>query len=83
VTTYVPFEWVDDDPATGTVGTIYDAERMNHIEQGIASVEAMPGPQGEPGTLRFHGTGPPTLVIGARPGDEYLDTTTGDLYRLE
>lgn len=29
------------------------------------------------------GEGPPTLVIGAVVGDEYLDTVTGTLYKQE
>lgn len=29
------------------------------------------------------GEGPPHLVMGARIGDEYLDTLTGTLYRLD
>lgn len=41
-----------------------------------------PGPKGEPGVFRFHGTGPPGVLIGSRPGDEYLDGSTGDLYYL-
>jgi len=45
-----------------------------------------PGPQGVPGTgrgtKRWHGHGPPDVVIGAQAGDEYLDLNTGDLYTL-
>lgn len=33
---YEPHEWVDDD-GSGEVGTLVSAERMNHIEQGIAN----------------------------------------------
>lgn len=32
---------------------------------------------------RWHGEGPPGVLIGARPADEYLDTLTGDLYILK
>ena len=42
-----------------------------------------PGPPGAQGTRRYTGVGPPTVVIGARPHDEYLDTSTGDLYTLQ
>lgn len=47
-----------------------------------------PGPPGPPGdgdgrgAKRFYGDGPPTVVIGAQAGDEYLDLLTGDLYIL-
>lgn len=44
------------------------------------------GPPGIPGddlrVERFYGEGPPGLVVGASPGDEYVDTLTGDLYVL-
>ncbi len=45
------------------------------------------GDKGEPGssfgtTKRYYGEGPPTLIIGASPGDEYVDATTGTLYVL-
>lgn len=32
---------------------------------------------------RHYGQGPPGTIIGSSPGDEYLDTLTGNLYRLE
>ncbi len=45
-----------------------------------------PGPQGERGAdgqIRFTGMGPPpTAIVGARPGDTYMDLTTGDVYKL-
>jgi hypothetical protein len=45
-----------------------------------------PGPSGPPGPAgqpRWEGTGPPGVIVGASPGDLYLDRTTGDLYRLD
>ena len=42
----------------------------------------VPGPAGEPGTQIFTGTGAPDIVSGALTGDLYLNTSTGDLYRL-
>ena len=45
------------------------------------------GPQGLPGVDRtekcWYGEGPPTLIIGASPGDEYVDSITGTLYVLQ
>jgi hypothetical protein len=43
------------------------------------------GPQGRPGTTerRLYGEGPPGTIIGATPGQEYVDILTGDLYVLE
>lgn len=31
----------------------------------------------------YSGTGPPNDSVGANPGEYYLDTTTGNLYKLE
>jgi len=48
-----------------------------------------PGPIGPPGPASsgpalFTGPGaPPDFVPGARPGDGWLDTLTGDTYRLD
>ena len=47
------------------------------------------GPQGIPGSSsvvggnRYYGEGPPGVVLGASPGDEYVNSLNGDLYRLE
>lgn len=42
------------------------------------------GPQGRPGEIVdwFTGHGPPGLIIGAGPGDMYIDEDTGTLYQL-
>lgn len=32
---------------------------------------------------RWYGQGPPGTIIGSAPGDEYVDSLTGDLYTLE
>lgn len=42
---YTPQEWRDGDPETPL-----SAERLNHIERGIADVETTPGPPGADGT---------------------------------
>ena len=34
------------------------------------------------GQPRFTGNGPPGTIIGAEPGDEYLDNDSGTIYRL-
>lgn len=43
--------------------------------------------QGPPGQTvmvgrRWFGVGPPTVVVGSSPGDEYVDVNNGDLYQL-
>lgn len=45
------------------------------------------GPQGVPGdggsgAAWFTGVGPPGTIMGASPGDYYIDTSTGTIYRL-
>lgn len=44
------------------------------------------GEKGDPGMdrteKRWYGEGPPTLIIGSSPGDEYVDALTGTLYVL-
>lgn len=44
------------------------------------------GDKGDPGRdrtdKRWYGEGPPGLIIGASPGDEYVDALTGTLYVL-
>jgi hypothetical protein len=43
-----------------------------------------PGPPGTPGSRWYDGPGPPPDPYpGARAGDYYLDTVTGDVYLLE
>lgn len=65
--------------------------------QGEAGPAGPAGPQGDVGPrglvgetgpagkslYRFYGEGPPGTVLGASPGDEYVDTLTGDLYVLQ
>lgn len=47
-----------------------------------------PGPPGEPGPasagpVMWTGVGaPPDFVEGSKPGDTWLDTSTGDIYEL-
>jgi hypothetical protein len=40
------------------------------------------GPPGAQGTLWWTGTGPPGTLPGSKTGDMYLDTATGDIYRI-
>lgn len=46
------------------------------------------GPVGPPGPAFsgkaiWYGDGPPDVIVGAKPGDSYIDLTTGDVYELE
>lgn len=49
---YEPQEWADGEDG----GTPITAERLNHIEQGIADVETTPGPPGDKGDKGDDGT---------------------------
>lgn len=42
---YTPFVWQDGEEG----GTPITAERLNHIEDGIANIELTPGPEGPKG----------------------------------
>ena len=48
---YTPQEWRNDDPSTPL-----SADRLNHIEQGIAGIELLEGPPGEKGDKGDPGT---------------------------
>lgn len=75
-----------------TVSVLRDAgPKLVTVTRGPAAVVVVRSPmQGPPGPVglgpsgqpRFTGEGPPGVVIGANPGDEYLDNLTGTLYRL-
>ena len=69
-------------------------ERVERGPQGPPGVDGSPGgatgptgatgPAGKDGQIRFTGHGaPPTVIVGASPGDTYLDLDTGDIYKLE
>ncbi|MFH5231874.1 hypothetical protein [Antrihabitans spumae] len=60
---------------------------------GIDGDPGPPGPQGPigpagpagpafDGTAWWSGEGAPTTVVGSKPGDYYIDTLTGTVYRL-
>ncbi len=51
--------------------------------QGLQGIPGNAGPPGESsGIKRWYGNGPPDVVVGAAPNDEYVDLDTGDLYIL-
>lgn len=50
---------------------------------GPPGVDGRDGINGQSAGRRWYGEGPPGLVVGAAPGDEYLDILTGDLYNLQ
>ena len=74
-------------PPTGALGDAYliagelyvwDAAWVN-----AGPIQGPPGPPGHPGQIRYTGLGPPpAVIVGAEPGDTYLDLDTGDIYKL-
>lgn len=49
---------------------------------GPAGLTGPQGVSGISGGQRFFGDGPPGVVVGAQPGDEYVDRLTGNIYQL-
>ena len=58
---YEPYNWENGEAG----GTPITAERLNHIERGIAEIELTPGPQGEEGPQGIQG------IQGPRQGTMY------------
>ena len=63
-------------------------------EQIATPVPGPPGPRGEQGAQGeagptfsgkafWYGSGPPSVVIGSKPGDIYVDVDTGSTYELK
>ena len=50
--------------------------------QGMQGIQGAAGPQGNRGNGWFTGTGAPSTVPGAMPGDLYLDQSNGNVYVL-
>lgn len=53
----------------------------------VVTIAGPRGPRGEPGpaftgTAWWYGEGEPGTIIGSKPGDMYVDTLTGIVYRL-
>lgn len=51
------------------------------VEQGPKGPVGPPGPSFD-GTAWWYGIGAPGTVLGSKPGDYYVDTDTGVVYRL-
>ena len=56
---------------------------IDSITVPVPGPEGPPGPAGEDGTKWFDGEGPPLgPIVGAAPGDYYLDTLSGNVWVL-
>ena len=75
-----------DLPPTAAVGDAYLIGTDVWLFSGATWVNAgnIRGPAGKDGQIRFTGNGaPPTVIVGAAPGDTYMDLLNGDIYKLE
>jgi hypothetical protein len=71
--------WMTNDDGRVYVwsGTAWPASGSAPVLQGPA------GADGAPGQIRFTGHGaPPGVIVGANPGDTYLDLDSGDVFKL-
>lgn len=78
------------DVVVGDLTPYINVEVAQPSPWGVVTVE---GPQGPPGPVGpagpsysgvgwFFGEGPPTTVIGSKPGDYYMDLSDGTIYKL-
>ena len=58
------------------------APSQRAVADALEDVVGVPGPPGKDGQIRFTGHGPPGTIVGAEPGDTYMDLSTGDIYKL-
>lgn len=65
------------DPLTDDV-----APSQRAVAEALDGVVGQPGPPGKDGQIRFTGNGPPGTIVGAEPGDTYMDIISGDIYKL-
>jgi hypothetical protein len=71
---------------TGSDGTIVEV-RSPQINPPTGVLIPVPGPPGRDGgafsgAAWLFGEGPPTTIIGSKPGDYYTDLDDGTIYRL-
>lgn len=77
-----------DLPLTSAAGDAYLIAGDLWVFGGVTWTNAGPvqGPQGErgkDGQIRYTGHGaPPAVIVGAEPGDTYLDLDTGNIFKL-
>lgn len=57
------------------------------VQPSPVSAVVVPGPQGPPGPAYegvawWYGVGEPTGIVGAKPGDYYVDSASGNIFIL-
>lgn len=76
----VAVSYVDPSP-------LVSVEVLQPASVGVVTVLGPQGPPGEPGPAYespawWFDDGPPNSIVGAKPGDLYMDVSTGTIYRL-
>lgn len=66
---------------------LFNPDGTLYLPEGGIGPPGPVGPQGPQGSSlnihRYYGEGPPGTIIGSSPGDEYIDSITGNLYVLQ
>ena len=80
----VPTPGPDGPPGPSAYATAVANGYLGTEEEWLEFLRGDPGPPGPAfvGTAWFFGDGPPDTIVGSKPGDRYLDTTTGTIYTL-
>ena len=61
-------------------GYAWNGAAWVHI--GPIAIQGPAGAKGKDGQIRYTGHGAPGVILGAEPGDTYLDLLTGEIYKL-
>lgn len=78
-------------PATAADGDLWVARDTGHgyawygvawVDIGPVALQGPAGERGKDGQIRYTGHGAPGVILGAEPGDTYLDTLSGVVYKL-
>lgn len=72
--------WNDLAYANNGTGMTQDAADARYVKQ--ADIGDLKGADGKDGQIRFTGHGAPGTIIGANPGDTYMNLDNGDIYKL-
>ena len=78
-------------PTTAEVGEVWVTRSDGHghtftnsgwVDIGPIAIQGPAGVPGKDGQIRYTGHGAPGVIVGAEPGDTYLDLLSGEIYKL-
>lgn len=69
--------WVTRDTGGGFAWTV-----GGWVDIGPIAIQGPAGAPGKDGQIRYTGHGAPGVIVGAEPGDTYLDLLSGEIYKL-